>query len=221
MSYKNKVFLIALISTISLSSLQAAESTATAASETAASAAVAIETTKVSIEGGKYVRSPIRRGERHHSLISIRGCSSVGELDATCFMNDPHLAIVSFKGSTINFSAFAGGLFGQRCPALQEVDFTDTKGIDLKQFVEALAASDLLDLILKGTCTLKINRATDDQPIAADASARDSQPKAAEIYDQKEIQTMIRAFRETQSTASAGVVWWLVSKVTGGLVSDK
>lgn len=209
MSYKTKILSTFLISSIGLLPLYGSsdESVSASPAETPV-AVVEVKPTKFTVEDGIYVRSPLRRGERTHSLISLRGCV-IKELDPGCFMADPKLSIVSFKDSTVTFSAFVGGLFGRECPALTHIELTNTKGIDLKSFVENFADSGLLDLILEGSCKLVINRAPDD-----------TSHESSAVYSDTEVQTMIRAFREVKS-ASPSTMWWLISKVTLGAVASQ
>jgi hypothetical protein len=208
MSCKAKILSTLLLSTINLFPINGAADESTPPPPSQASSPIAVTPTKIAIEDGVFERSPIRRGKRTYSSIVLNRCT-IKELDPACFMEDPNLSTISFQGSTVNFSTFSHGSFGKECPALRAIELTDTLGVDLKSFVEDLADSALLDLILSGTCKLKINRAPGD-----------TGPEISPTYSDSEVQTMIRAFREVKPT-SPSVIWWLISKATLGAVASQ
>lgn len=176
--------------------------------------------TMIHINGGDFINTPIRRGGRNHSSISLVECNIERPLDRDCFQNDSHLTIISFKKSKITFAGLEGK-FGENCPSLQRIDLTDTIGITLKEFVEVYASPGLLDLILTGKCKLTINCAPEDltTPSAPSPAPTSSSTQASQVYTPEQIQSMIRAFRSTPDTTSS--VWWLISTVTFGAVAAK
>ncbi len=128
------------------------------------------ELTRIYIDGGHFEGSPVRRGIRYYSHIAFKNCSSIGSLEAGCFSDQPHLRILNFQGSAVNFSTLMGGVFGRGCPALSVINLTDTKGVTIRSFIENLAAPELLDLIRSGTCRLMITRAPEHVRSAEDDS---------------------------------------------------
>lgn len=171
--------------------------------------------TKAHFEDGSFVGSPIRRGARTYREIIFIYCKGIGAIDPSCFQDDPNLAKVNFTNSSVNLSSLSGGLFGRACPKLTTITFINS-GISLKEFVEELAARELLALIIAGSCELVINRADGD---AAAGEAEEVEGTA--VYSQAEIKTMIRAFAATPAADSGGgsraaqAIWWLMSKFPG------
>ncbi len=189
MSYKRNLLMTALASTLSLTSLSAAEiSTPTEK--------------KIMCHGGTYDAFPVTQPRtNNYSQLALKGVQLQSPIPLWVFQENSALKKVALVESSVNFSAFTNNL-GQGCPNLEELNLTGMTGISLKDFIETVASSGLLDKILKEECKLKFT-CPDDGKTAAVFRA-DSDPG---LYSTSTVKQLIKMF-QAQKAKEAQSTWW-------------
>ncbi len=99
-----------------------------------------------------------RTAENNADQIMIRN-SVLPVIDPWFFQGNTSLKKVSFEGSTVDFTPFAGHTFLIGCDSIEAVSFKGTTGVDLATFLEQYASPTLLQRILDRKCKLFIDMA--------------------------------------------------------------